>query len=218
MKILKWWILILSIVLIMLTFLSGCISSNYDSVGYRVFSFSSDDIRFKLKGNIIHEHPLFIFEYPKSFTIINDDDQILFNMRVTMVSFVRKPKGVNESLPNSSLSVSVHEPGLWSDTDAETTVNNIITYNTADQKFKIFENHSINIAGMDAKYLSYSFHQPATEGFGYSPIPPYNETVKFICFDYKGFIWRACLNCLEEETQETGIYFTRLIDTFRILE
>lgn len=171
-------------------------------IGYGVFKFSSDDIRFKLKGNLIHEHPLFTFEYPKSFTKINDDDETLFNMRVTMVSFVRKHKGPNESPPDSSLSVSVHEPGLWSDTDAETTVNNIITYHTATQEFKILENHYINIAGMDAKYLSYSFHQSAREGFGYSPIPPYNEVVKFTCFDYKGFIWRACLNCLEEETQK----------------
>jgi hypothetical protein len=218
MKILKWWILILSLELIALITSSGCSSSNYNDSRYEVFNFSSDDIRFKLKGTLIHEHPLFTFEYPKSFAKINDDDKILLNMRVTMVSFARKTIGAASSLPNSSLSVSVHEPGLWNDTDAETTVSNIITYQTANQEFRILENHPTYIAGIDAKYLSYSFHQPAREGFGYSPIPPYNEVVKFICFDYKGFIWRSCLSCLEEESQETEIYFQRLMDTFQIIE
>jgi hypothetical protein len=209
--------LLLFIIILMTT--SGCGTSvSGNSGGYAAFKFPDDDIRFKLKGTLIHEHPLFTFEYPLSFTKENDQDEILLNMRVTKIDFTRQVPGSADSFPKTTLSASVHEPGLWSDTDAKTTITNIISYHVHDPDFKVLETSTATIAGMQAEYLSYSFHSPAKEGFGYAPIPAYNGLVKFACFDYENFIWRVYLSCLEEEAAETEAYFQRLIDTFQILE
>jgi hypothetical protein len=208
----------LLLIIIMIT-ASGCGNSISAKAGnYSVFKFSDDDIRFKLKGTLIHEHPLFIFEYPSSFTKINDEEDALLNMRVTLVSFEHQARGVVDSLPKTNLSVSVHEPGLWNDTDAVTTVNNIILYHNMDQDFKIIERTSAQIADINGDLLSYSYRQPEEERFGSSPIPAYNGVVKFYCFDYQGFIWRVCLNCLEKETSETEVYFQHILDTLQILD
>jgi hypothetical protein len=185
---------------------------------YIIFNFKADDIRFKLKGTLIHDHPLFTFEYPSTFTKTNNEDEILSNMRATLVSFEREPKGSDDSLPKTSLSVSVHEPGLWSDTDAKTTINNIIAYHNSDSDFFIIERSTRNINGLKAEFLSYSYHQSARERFGDIPIPAYNGVVKFSCFDYQDLIWRIYLSCLEEEAPETEIYFQHILDTLQILE
>jgi hypothetical protein len=185
---------------------------------YSVFNFSEDDVRLKLKGTLIHEHPLFTLEYPSSFMYNYDEDEILLNMRITLVNFERQLEGFDKSFPKTNLSVSVHEPGLWNDTNSKTAIDNIIIYHSSDQEFNIIERTSTCVAGFNAELLSYSYHQPVREVFGSTPIPEYNGVVKIVCFDYQELIWRVCLNCLDQEFPETEIYFQHTLDTFQIIE
>jgi len=214
------WILVSSLIIILLLMTaSGCgtyIAGSF--AGYGVFKFQEDDIRLRMKGTLIHEHPLFTFQYPLSFTRVDDQDEILFNMRVTKIDFARQVPDTADSFPKTTLSASVHEPGLWNDTDAKTTITNIITFHIHDPDFKVLETSTVTIAGMQAEYLSYSFHSPAKEGFGYAPIPEYDGMVKFACFDHDNLIWRVNLSCLSQESDETSLYFQHLLDTFQILE
>jgi hypothetical protein len=212
------WLSAVFILIILAAVLSSCgdsISAN--TQGYGKFQFSPDDIRFKLKGTLIHEHPLFSFEYPLSFTLVDNQDDILLNMRITTVAFEHSARGV-ESLPKTNLSISVHEPGIWSDISSSAAIINIINYHNSDRNFTVIEKGSRTFGGKTANFIYYTYDQPAKEGFGYSPIPAFKGAVQFASFDYEGYVWRACLNCLEEEIPETSSYFQHVLDSFQISE
>jgi hypothetical protein len=216
---LKFNIYLIFLCLISVLVFCGC-TNTYAAQddSFTLFKFSNEDIRFKLKGTLIHEHPLFTFDYPSSFIRVNTDDEILLNMRVTEVSFRRPVQGDSSNLPETFLSVNVQEPGLWSDSNAKTTIANIITYHVSDDEFRILENTEIDISDIKGKYLEYSYHQPAKEGFGYSPIPAHDSVVRFACFDYEGFVWRMYISCVAQESEQCEVYFQRLLGSFKILE
>lgn len=217
---LKVLVILLALLLLIALITTSCGENSVSASpgDYAAFKFGGDDVRFKLRGTLLHEHPLFTFEYPSSFTYNYNEDEILLNMRMTLVTFERQVQGFSESFPKTGLTVSVHEPGLWNDTNARTTIENTINYHSSEPDFFVIERTSTSVAGSNAELLSYSFHQPVREVFGSTPIPEYNEIVKFVCFDYQELIWRICLNCVDEELPETEIYFQHVLDTFQIIE
>lgn len=193
----------------------GC-SNSARNCSYKEFALHKDDVRFRL-GGVILEHPLFTFEYPQCFDLIdlNVLPDIVYDTRVTEVRFTRQGTGELKLLPvKSSIDVKVYKPGLYGDTDARAAIEKALSYYKDDENFKVLERKSISIAGLSTEYVSFSISRL----FRDSSLYTHNRLVRLVTFDYRGFVWKIELVCFEEEIQETQAYFDHLIDTFKIFE
>lgn len=211
----KRWYYILNAIMIAVLMTTGC-SNSAHNCSYKEFAFHKDDVRFRL-GGVILEHPLFTFEYPQCFNLIdlNVLPDIVYDARVTEVRFTRQGTGELKLLPVfSSIDVKVYKPGLYGDTDARTAIEKELSYYENDENFKVLERKSISVAGLSAEYVSFSTSMP----YSNPSIPTHNRLVRLVAFDYAGFVWKIELACFEEEIQETQAYFDHLLDTFRILD
>jgi hypothetical protein len=211
----KRWYYILNAIMIAVLMTMGC-SNSARNCNYKEFALHKDDVRFRLCGVII-EHPIFTFEYPQCFNLIdlNGLPDIVYDARVTEVSFTRRGTGELKLLPViSSISVKVYKPGLYGDTDARTAIEKELSYYEADENFKVLERGSINVIGLSAEYVSFS----TSRLFRDRSFPTHNRLVRLVSFDYAGFVWKIELVCFEEEIQETQAYFDHLLETFRVLD
>jgi hypothetical protein len=212
---LKRWYYILNAIMVAVLMTMGC-SNSARNCSYKEFAFQKDDVRFRL-GGVILEHPLFTFEYPQCFNLIdpNTMPDIEYDTRVTEVEFTRQGTGELKRIPvKSSISVRVYKPGLYGDTDAKTAIENELSGYEADENFKGLERDSISVAGLSAEYVRFSISRL----FRDRGSPTHNRLVRLVAFDYAGFVWKIQLVCFEEEIQETQAYFDHLLDTFRILD
>jgi hypothetical protein len=185
--------------------------------GYKAFAFGEDDVRFTI-GGVILEHPLFTFEYPCSFGLvdINRFPDFVYSSDVTAVDFTRYEEG--NTFPEETIELRVHKPGIWGDTDAKTSVDNVIASDSGNpdyQNFQILERTVVNVDDIPAEYVTYSYHRPAKEGFGFST---QERVIRFVAFDYEGFLWKLKMNCFVESAEETEPYFDHLIETFDIIK
>lgn len=212
----KRWYYILNAIMIAVLMTMGC-SNSARNCSYKEFAFHEDDVRFSVEGHVIHEHPLFTFEYPQCFNLIdlNALPDIVYDTGVTDVSFIRRGTGELKLLPvETSISVIVEKPASWRDTDARAAIEKALSYYEADENFKVLERESISVIGLSAEYVSFSTSMP----YSNPSIPTHNRLVRLVTFDYAGFVWKIELVCFEEEIQETQAYFDHLLETFRVLD
>jgi len=206
------WMLIITILFASIN-ITSCTFSEYS-----MYTLNKDDIRFDM-GGVILEHPLFTFEYPKCFGLvdINKFPDIVYNTNVTHIQFHRDLEGI--AGPYESINIWIHKPGtwLWEDANAKEAIDNKIVSdrnNPYHQDFQIHERETLNIAEIPAEYVMYSYYRPEKEGRGYSP---YSRTVRFVAFDYNNLIWKFQMDCFVESTEETEPYFQHIIVTFQFL-
>ena len=205
--------------LIILLSINLAISCNNNNCDYKLFAFKEDDIRIRVIGGVILEHPLFTFEYPRCFELIDLNrmpDIAHYRSYVTDVTFLRRVE--DKLFFEEFISVVVHRPGVWGDTDAKTYINNVINMYSSPpdyENFQLIQKTSINIDGLPAEYISFSYHTPTSEGTSY---PPYDRVVRLVSFDYDGFLWKLRFDCYTESAEETELYFNHLIETFEFIE
>ncbi len=198
-----------SIIPITLILVSACSSAPpprpSGPVTYETYVLAPDDIRYQ-SGGIILEHPRFSFDYPSSFVLLDVNrgrGASLSNPDYTQIYFSR-------SVPNKLADVIVVEvlkPGLSSMKDALGAADFEVKSH-ADANLKVRERSTKTAAGITAEYVAYSFEVPG----------PATRFIRFLAFDYKGFIWTIRLSCYEDSAQETALYFDRLVETFKFLE
>ena len=202
--------MLILLLLLVILMAGGCnSSSNITDCSYTIFTFPKDDFRFRDKTNIIHEHPLFSFEYPQCFGWANVND--VFNSDVTVLSFHRNGNSQRES---SSIYVTVQRMGYDNEVDAKSVVENLISSVKEKKDFKIIDRKSIDIDNLAADYVSFYYFVPKQEGVEIS----YSNFGILAAFDYKGFIWKIRMGCPEKESQEITQYYEHLRKTFKILD
>jgi hypothetical protein len=192
----------------------GCkVSNDAYQTGYTFFKFKEDDIRFRLRGNVIYEHPLFTFEYPRSFGLV-DYNKIDFGLvnNITELWFTRPGKNKPDSLFLSEIRIQVHKP--W---PGQENIDSVIAAKMKehrnDANFNILEEGNKIVSGNNANYVYFLCYHPDDISLN---LPLYDRIDRFLCFELKGFLWTIEMVTFKDEDEEVAPYYQHLIDTFTI--
>ncbi len=170
--------------------------------GYEIYEIKADDIRF-----LWLNHPLYSFEYPKDFVLIDLN-------KMTSLEGVDLIKSKVEFMYEHStlfirLSVIVDEPFPGYLGNAIDKFNYLVsTQNSSDD---IIIKKILIISGINAYYLEY-FKDPEKIGR--------KNSSRVALFDYAGLIWEINMTTYSPypEPKEVQEYFDHVIETFKILE
>ncbi len=111
--------------------------------------------------------------------------------------------------------ILIIEAGRHGDPDARTTLESDISYHSESAKdFRILEQSSLIIAGVDGELLVTSYFPKGQFG-GFSEI---QIMVRSVYFDYDGSIWEITMISSEEFAETARADFEHLLKTFQILE
>jgi hypothetical protein len=209
----RYYFLILFLLTIAMLIVS-C-NSNHEKTGYAVFKFKEDDIRFKLKNDIIYEHPLFTFEYPRSFGFLDMNGlDFGFSPGITEVEFNREGKGELEYLFSSNITVQVCKEGFYEgETDPDSSVALKVNEHITDANFKVLQEGLQTISGNDAKYVYFLCYHSGDISWSN---PLHDRIDRFSCFELNGFLWKIEMLTFQEEDAEVAPYYQHLLDTFTI--
>ena len=201
---------------ILLALAASCIgcSNNNTSCEYTTFILEENNPRLSNEG-----HALFSFEYPQCFNEVPLSDVWGFE-GITDISFTREGTGRYKNGNFLRIGVTVHRAGMFGDTDANATIENVIFDVSTDENIEdllILDRSSINIAGLTAEHIHYSFHNSRFQ-YAY----PYDNRVKLACFVYDGLLWKIEFiygpEYDEERQEEVEAWFDHLVETFEILD
>jgi hypothetical protein len=205
--------IILVVFLLFVISISGCAkasavpdtTTNISSkIDYSTFEIQSHDIRFTY-----FKHPLYRFEYPSIFEIINNE-LVERDYNQTKVLFYVQEK----ILPKSRLRVVVQNPAQED-----------LQYHNMDEKLEFFKlnsryansfvSNNTTISGIPAYYTEAFFNVPKT-----SYEPEHQGSSRICFFDYAGLMWEISIDWhyQGDEQIEVKEYFSHVIETFKILE
>jgi hypothetical protein len=190
------------------TALSSITTPNPDTdLKYQLFEIKADDRR--LIGT---NHPLYSFEYPKAFSLI-DVNKLLdypMNNNASIVDFILDQENTN--LPEQWLRIRVEPPvpkaytnaseasQYWVNIESKTSDNITTSTKTA--------------TGLQAIYLKSFYEDQGSYRL-------HMTSFRMVTFDYAGFIWEIFLTWNypyhEIEPPEIEEYFNHIIGTFKIL-
>jgi len=184
---------------------------------YKTFQLKADDIRLRYM-----QYPLFSFEYPEIFRLVDLNLVYEEQHAITMVSGISEVDFTVQQtdLPEPILTIRVQEPGFGGMNDASRAfrvwTTNIgrpdNTENTTTSKKTVY--------GIQADYLEIFGTMEEYDIGGHFIYPERQRSFRGVFFDYAGLVWIITMSWqyLGAEPPEVEGYFEHVIQTFEILE
>ena len=180
-------------------------------ISYKTYEMKPDDTRL-----IYLNHPLFSFEYPEEFELIDlnhmPDHPRVYD--ISDVDFLIK----QYPLPEISLQIRIIKPGFAGNYDMNTLSEE--WFSTAESYGATITAGRKTVSGIEAYYIETSGTREEDKFGAIMIYPERQESFRGVFFYYQDLIWSISLTWPYSESapHEIGEYFDHIIETFRIVE
>ena len=181
-------------------------------IRYKKYEMNPDDTRL-----IYLNHPLFSFEYPEEFNLI-DLNHMPDHPRVYDISNIdflihQYPR----PLPEIDLGIRIIEPGFAGYNDIDSVFEEWIS--TANSNGAVITTGEKTVSCLEAYYIETSGIMPDHIIAGHLIYPEHQQLFRGVVFDYQDLIWSISLTWPYSEStpHEIDAYFDRILETFEIL-
>jgi hypothetical protein len=182
-------------------FLSCTGGNTTTDINYQTYEITVDDVRL-----LWYNHPLFSFEYPEIFILIdaNKDPHGKVHYDRSQVSFVYR----KSDLPYRHLHVTIYDPFQWEWQNANDMAESIID---ASELEGLVTTQKVMVAGIEADYLEYSRKPLGSEE---------QMIYRLAVFDYSDMIWVIYMDTYSAFPEPSYIQesFNHILATFKILD
>jgi hypothetical protein len=182
-------------------------STNIDNIKYISYQMNENDVRLKF----LH-HPLFTFEYPDKFLLVDvnkmPDYPMTYNISDTEFTY-------KQYIPEQVLWIRIEKSGLFTENAYEKIQNYV---SLAEKQGDSYSQKTQTVDGISAEYFESQhfgifLHTETDLIRGYT-------TIRKVVFDYSGMIWEIALVWNYIDTEPPGVqeYFNNIIGKFKILD
>lgn len=180
----------------------GCTGGNKTTdINFKTFEITVDDIRLRW-----YNHPLFSFEYPDIFILIdaNEDPHGEVHHDHSEVAFYYR----KSDFPYRYLGVTIYDPFQWEWQNAKDMAESMID---APEFKGLLTTKKVTVAGIEADYLEYSRKPRGSEE---------QMIYRLVVFDYSDMIWVIDMGTYSAFPEPPYIQesFNHILATFKILD